>query len=77
MKVISTTDLSRPGNDCYINEEISLVEQFDIYSVIMYQKVSGWCSDESTSILHTTTDEKDAKKIYKHFGGIFKKECTY
>jgi hypothetical protein len=77
MKIISTIDLSRPGNDCYIEEEISLVEQFDIYSIIMFQKVSGWCSDDSIEVLHKATDEEEAKKAYERLGGILKKECTY
>jgi hypothetical protein len=42
MRVISTTDISRAGNDCYIYESVSLVEQFDIYSVINFLNVTGW-----------------------------------
>jgi hypothetical protein len=44
MKVISTTQLSRYGNDVYIDEEVSLVEQFGLYAVLRFYKVSGWTS---------------------------------
>ena len=38
MKIISTTDLSREGNDCYIYESVSLVEAFGMYTVIVAKK---------------------------------------
>lgn len=72
MKVISTTVLSRPGNDVYIDEEILLVEQFDIYAVLRFYKVSGWTSHKEVSILITTSDKAEAGKKYKEYCKYYK-----
>jgi hypothetical protein len=69
MRVISTTDISREGNDCYIYESISLVEQFDIYSVINFLNVTGWAKREEVRVLDTTRDIDEAKKVYRSVGG--------
>ena len=72
MKVISTTALSRPGNDVYIEESVSLVEQFGLYAVIRFYKVSGWSSREEVSVLITTNDKAEAGKKYKEYCKYFK-----
>lgn len=69
MNIISSTDNSREGNDCYIYESVSLVEQFGIYSVINFLKVTGWAEREEVCVLCTTADRKKAKKVYKENGG--------
>lgn len=69
MKVIFTTDLSRPGNDCYIYESISLVEQFGLYAVVNFYKVTGWAERDELNVLKCTTDFEEAKKAYQFFGG--------
>lgn len=71
MKIISTTDISREGNDCYIYESITLTEQFGIYAVINFVNVTGWAEREEVRVLCTTTDHKEAKKVYKEYGGRF------
>jgi hypothetical protein len=71
MRVISTTDISRVGNDCYIYESVSLVEQFGLYSVINILKVTGWAEREEVRVLCTTGDLDEAKKVYKSVGGIY------
>lgn len=71
MKTISTTDISRVGNDCYIYESVTLTEQFGIYAVINFVKVTGWAEREEVLVLCTTTDRKEAKKVYKKHGGRF------
>ena len=71
MRVLSTTDISRPGNDCYIYESVSLVEQFGIYSVINILKVTGWAEREETLVLCATKDVDEAKKVYKNVGGEY------
>jgi hypothetical protein len=71
MRVISTTDISREGNDCYIYESVSLVEQFDIYSVINFLNVTGWAEQEEVRVLCTTRDIDEAKKVYKSVGGVY------
>jgi hypothetical protein len=70
MRIISTTDLSREGNDCYIYESISFVEQFGLYIVIGIQKVTGWADRENVCVLHTTMDTEEAMECYKHYGGV-------
>lgn len=72
MKVLSTTNLSDYGNDCYINRSVSLVECFGMYRVILAEKVSGWCpSAEIYCPYETTCDFKKAKSMYKKAGGKF------
>lgn len=71
MKIISTTDISRVGNDCYIYESVTLTEQFGIYAVINFVKVTGWAEREEVQVLCTTSDGKKAKKVYKEYGGRF------
>jgi hypothetical protein len=71
MRIISTTDISREGNDCYIYESVSLVEQFDIYSVINFLSITGWAECEEVRVLCTTRDIDEAKKVYKSVGGVY------
>jgi hypothetical protein len=72
MEVISTTDCSRYGNDCYIEESYSLVEQFGIYAVIRFYKVSGWSDREEVDVLITTTSRSEAGKKYKEYCKYYK-----
>jgi hypothetical protein len=72
MRVISTTDISREGNDCYIYESVSLVEQFDLYSVISFYKVYGWSEHEEVCVLKHTTNFEEAKNAYICHGGVYK-----
>ena len=72
MNVISTTALSRPGNDVYIDEEILLVEQFGIYAVLRFYKVSGWTRFEEVSVLITTSDKAEAGKKYREYCKYYK-----
>ena len=70
MKIISTTDISRSGNDCYIYESVSLVEAFEMYAVIICKKVSGWRECEEIELKgNTTTDIEEAKQKYWEYGG--------
>lgn len=70
MRVISTTDTSRDGNDCYIYRSVSLVEQFGIYSVIGIQKITGWAEREDVSVLGYFTDLDTAKYVYRLHEGV-------
>lgn len=72
MKVISTTNVSRPGNDVYIEESYSLVEQFGLYAVIKFYKVSGWSSREEVEVLIATSDKAEAGKKYKEYCKFYK-----
>ena len=70
MKIISTTDLSRKGNDCYIYESVSLVEAFGMYTVITCQKIVGWSERENIYCQgNPTTDIEEAKHRYWEYGG--------
>jgi hypothetical protein len=71
MKVISTTDLSHGGNDCYIYKSISLIEEFEMYTVVTAEKVVGWQDRQSISCdSKTTCDLQQAKYMYRQAGGI-------
>lgn len=72
MNIISTTSLSRPGNDCYIEESVSLVEQFGLYAVIRFYKVSGWSEQEDVTVLLATSDKAAAGKKYKEYCKYYK-----
>ena len=70
MKIISTTDLSREGNDCYIYESVSLVEVFEMYAVITCKRVVGWSESEDICLQgNPTTDIDEAKHRYWEYGG--------
>ena len=70
MKIISTTDLSREGNDCYIYESVSLVEEFGMYMVITCSKVVGRIESEDVYFWgEPTIGIEDAKQIYWEHGG--------
>lgn len=73
MKIISTTDLSDNGNDCYIYKSVSLVEEFGMYNILTAEKVVGWCEREQMYLKSDTTCNFDkAKWMYKQAGGILK-----
>lgn len=72
MKVISTTDLSHDGNDCYIYKSVSLIEAFGMYTVITAEKTVGWYySKQIYTKANITCDLDEAKQMYKLSGGIF------
>jgi hypothetical protein len=72
MEVLSSTNVSRIGNDCYIEESYSLIEQFDIYSIIRFYKVSGWSDREEVSVIFTSSSRSEAGKKYKEYCKYFK-----
>lgn len=73
MKIISTTDLSHEGNDCYIHESVTLVEEFGMYTVVSAHKVTGWSEDCDIRCHSTTTCNLDqAKFLYQSCGGELK-----
>lgn len=72
MNVISTSNVSRYGNDCYIEESYSLIEQFGIYAVIRVCKVSGWSECKEVDVLITTEDKAEAGKKYKEYCKFYK-----
>jgi hypothetical protein len=70
MQVIYTTDLSRPGNDVYIYESVSLIKQFELYAVIKVWQVVGWSEREEVSVLYTSRDRVSAIENFESHGGI-------
>ena len=70
MRTIHTTDLSRQGNDCYITESVSLIEDHEIYNVIVVREVTGWFSDLDMTIGKPTKKFNEALKAYKFAGGM-------
>ena len=70
MNIISQTDLSREGNDCWINESVILCEEFNLYFVPRIMEVSGWSDYQDVSLLCEPTDNKsEAANVYKEYGG--------
>ena len=73
MRIISTTDLSREGNDCYIHSSITLMEDNELYFVILTERVSGYpYFTEAIIIDEAKLDETKAKYIYTQNGGVLK-----
>lgn len=70
MKIIKTKDTSRIGNDCYINESVSLVEQFGVYAVIVCEKITGWSEHADIRVFHTSTDYDSALRYFNDFVAI-------
>ena len=71
MKLIKTMDTSRPGNDCYINETVSIVEQFGLYAIIHCQKIDGWAERHEISVTQTTNDPEIAEKMFNDYTDVF------
>lgn len=71
MEVIYTIDLSRPGNDVYIHESLSLIKQFELYAVIRVRKVTGWAEQEEVSVLYTSNSRSSAIERFQSYGGKF------
>ena len=69
MKIISTTNVSREGTDCYIYEELSLVEQFGVYAIISFYKVSDLTDQGELRILYESNDYSKIMKKYCSLGG--------
>ena len=65
MNIISTADTSRAGTDRYIEETYTLAEQFGVYAVIRFCHISGWGGAAEVNVLIATTDQSEARKVYK------------
>ena len=72
MEIISTTDVSRPGNDVYLKESYSLVECLGLYAVIRFYKVSGWYDREEVEVVFSSSSKAEAGKIYKNYCEYYK-----
>ena len=65
MKVLNTRKFQREGNDCLIQEIISLTQVFDCYTIYIHTKyVGGWCDDKIRQETIVAENKKEAKKIY-------------
>ena len=74
MEVIYTTDLSRPGNDVYIYESISLLKQFELYIVLRVWKTVGWSEIEEATILYTSNSRSSAIERFQSYDGIIEED---
>jgi hypothetical protein len=74
MEVIYTTDLSRPGNDVYIYESISLLKQFELYIVLRTWKTVGWAENEEAAVLYTSNSRSSAIQKFKSYDGIVEED---
>ena len=72
MNVISKTENSREGNDCWINESLYLCEEYDMYFVLKVTKISGWPDHKDISVIGEATESKSrAIRDYKKAGGRY------
>lgn len=73
MRIISTTDISRPGFDCHIYQTISLVSQFGVWAVISCFKIMAHKQEvaerEEIQVLCSTSSRAEAEYVYKSVGG--------
>ena len=70
MNIVKQTNLSREGNDCWIDESVALCEEFGLYFVLVTRKVSGWSDYQDVTIASDITDSmREAMKTYKKCGG--------
>ena len=69
MRIISTTDISKVGNDTVVYESISLIEQFEIYAIIRCCKVVCETEVEAVEVIFSSSILKEAIKKYDELGG--------
>ena len=72
MNIISTTDISRAGNDCYIKQTISLVEFCGLYAIIECTSISGFVSDKDIVTVIKSENYDEVVEFYTRNGGILK-----
>ena len=72
MEILSTTDVSRPGNDVYIEESYSLVKQFGVYAVIRMYRVTGWSSQAEATVIISSTNDNEVRNKYKELCKFYK-----
>ena len=72
MEILSSTNVSRQGNDVYIEESYSLIKQFGVYAVVRIYRVSGWASQEEVSIIIASTNQAEVAKKYKEICKFYK-----
>ena len=65
MRIVERTDISRPGNDCFINESVSIIEEFGIYSILISNRIVGWFDREVMYITDTSSDYEKIEAKYK------------
>lgn len=69
MKILYTTDLSRPVNGSNIYNSVSIIEDFEMFAVIVMRKITGYVKDKYA---HVSTFDTfgEALTAYKEYGGI-------
>ena len=73
MKIISSTNLDREGNDCYILSSITLMEDRELYFVVLVERVAGYPHHKEVTIVGEPTPERLVAEFnYKSAGGVFK-----
>lgn len=73
MRIVASTDVSRESDGCHINENISLVEQYGLYTIICLWEIPEGQNtqppDKGADIFETTTNFEEAISWYKYYGG--------
>lgn len=73
MNIISTTNISREGNDCYIERTISLVEFCGLYAVIECTSISGFFESKDILIVLKSENYEEVAAFYTRNGGVLNK----
>lgn len=69
MRVVATTDRTIETRDCKVFNNISIIEAFGIYAVIVTEKVTGAVELERVTVLEKNTDIAKAFNCYNEHGG--------
>ena len=72
MNIISSTTVSREGSACYIEESYSMVEQFGVYAIIRFYRVSGLGNSGEVTVIMASSDQAEVRAKYKEYCKMFK-----
>lgn len=62
MEVLFNKDISRPGNDCYLHESISIIREFGKLHYRYRLYATGWASTDEA---YETTNEMEFSEYIK------------
>lgn len=71
MRVIFTTDTGKKGQNCYINGNFSLVEQFGLYAIIAYVNRVDDAEWKEVYLPYHSNNYDDAVKMFEYYISIY------
>lgn len=69
MRVVATTDRTAVTHDCKVHNDISIVEKFGIYAVVVIERIEGVLNSSNARILKVTNDISEAFSCFSEHGG--------